>query len=169
MAKTYVASPMSRLDIRNMAKKFRELLGIQNDLYVDVLRILEMLLPSMGVNYEIVKNSELNTEAITIPGENLIKIREDVYLGARKGVGRYRFTIMHEIAHLILHDYSTIRLARGDEKPVAYLDPEWQADAFAGEFLVPYNLTKNMTEAEIVKYCRVTPKAAQCQIKKQRR
>ena len=169
MGKNYIASPMSRKDIRYKANYLRKLLGLEKDLYIDVLRILEMVLPQLGVNYEIVGISELNEEAVTDTGKALIKIREDVYNGARKGVGRYRFTIMHEIAHLMLHDEDTICLARGEKPRESYLDPEWQADAFAGEFLIPYDLTKNMSESEIVRCCGVTPKAARCQIKAQKR
>lgn len=169
MAPNYVASPMSRADIRHIAKCFREMLGLKDVLYVDVVRLLEFVLAKLGVNYEVVGVSELKEEAVSHPATDTIIIREDVYSGACQGVGRYRFTIMHEIAHLLLHDTQSIRLARGEKPREAYLDPEWQADAFAGEFLVPYSLTCNMTEKEIVEKCGVTPRAAKCQIKAQKR
>lgn len=44
------AKPLSRKDIRRMAKKFRKRLGIENVIYVDVLRILEIDMPNLFPN-----------------------------------------------------------------------------------------------------------------------
>lgn len=39
----------------------------------------------------------------TIPSENRIRIREDVYERACNGYGRDRLTMAHELGHLLLH------------------------------------------------------------------
>lgn len=169
MKQSYVAQPMSRDDIRARALLFRRTLGLEECLYVDVLVLLELVLTKIGLNYDIIDSSEMTEEALTLPEENLIKIREDVYNGAIQGVGRYRFTIMHEIGHFMLHSKSRIALARNTEKIEAYRDPEWQANAFAGEVLVPFYLTKNMTAEEISKQCGVTLSAAKTQKNKQKK
>ena len=95
------AKPLSRKDIRRMAKKFRKRLGIENVIYVDVLRILEIDMPNLFPNfdYEILTEEQLGVHGLTTPDENKIYIREDVYNGAARGEGRDRLTIMHEIFH----------------------------------------------------------------------
>ena len=163
------AEPLYRKNIRLMALKFREIFGIENELYIDVVRFLEFVLLRIGINFMIVENDEMEEEALTIPSEMLIKIREDVYEGAVSGVGRYRFTIMHEIGHIFLHTEDSICLARGKDNVEVYRDPEWQADAFAGEFLVPSHLTKNMSPAEISIKCGVSLQAATYQKRKQKK
>lgn len=76
---------------------------------------------------------------LTDPKTGDMYIREDVYNGACQGKGRDRFTIGHEFAHLLLHDNLVLGLARVDKniKVEIYRDPEWQANVFAGEFLIP--------------------------------
>ena len=160
----YKAKPLSRADIRREALEWRRVLNLDTELYVDVLRMLELILPFLGFTYDYPSQEEMEEEAKTYPDQKLICIREDVYYGARKGVARYRFTVVHEIAHAILHSRASISFARSDIPLKAYMDPEWQANAFAGEFLMPYNLVKDMTIDEIVETCGVSRKAAVTQM-----
>ena len=51
----------------------------------------------------------------------------------------------HELGHLLLHRVETITLAREDGDIPPYKDPEWQANAFAGELLAPYEYIKDMS------------------------
>ena len=46
----------------------------------------------------------------------------------------------------------------------AYEDPEWQANCFAGELLVPKRLVKNLSVEEIVEQCKVTQAMASIQL-----
>jgi len=41
-----------------------------------------------------------------------------------------------------------------------YEDPEWQADCFAGELLMPYHLIQEMSKEEIMQKCKVSFTAA---------
>jgi Zn-dependent peptidase ImmA (M78 family) len=77
-------------------------------------------------------------------------------------------TITHEFAHYLLHD-EAIGLARvmEGEKLKPYHDPEWQAKAFAGEFLIPAHLISNLSIDEIVIKCGVSYEAARYQRSKQ--
>ena len=49
----------------------------------------------------------------TFPDEHIIRIREDVYLGAVNGCGRDGMTIAHEVGHLFLHDNNLIMSFNG--------------------------------------------------------
>lgn len=170
------AKPLSRKDIRRMAKKFRKRLGIENVIYVDVLRILEIDMPNLFPNfdYEILTEEQLGVHGLTTPDENKIYIREDVYNGAARGEGRDRLTIMHEIFHFLFHRKQNIRLvqkgfAREDvNRPITYKDPEWQADAFAGEVLMDSDIIADMNIFEISQKCGVSLAAARTQKSKQK-
>lgn len=164
----YKAKPLSRKKIRGAAHQIREILGIKDQVCIDVIKLLEQILPMIfedEFNYEIVEDNEIGVMALTTPNEGKILIRNSVYEGAVNGNGRDRFTIMHEIAHLFLHRGMTVRLARRGEEIEIFEDPEWQADAFAGEFLIDCDVVKDMSPYEIAQKCKVSEAAAKCQYK----
>ena len=164
----YKAEPLSRRQIRMLVREIRKKLGIHDKKMVDVIKLLENILPILygeDFSYEIVPDEELDVMALTTPNEGKILIRESVYIGAYEGSGRDRFTVMHEIAHFFLHRGMTVRLARGTEEIHPFEDPEWQADAFAGEFLMAYDVAKDMEIPEMVLKCGVSVAAARCQYK----
>jgi len=108
--------------------------------------------------------SEISGAAVTIqPDENLreeavseyrddavaVRLRLDVWRGAKAGNARFRFTVAHEIGHVVLHRSDLIRhrgcafrdVVTATEKlppevPI-FCSPEWQANAWAGAFLMP--------------------------------
>jgi hypothetical protein len=133
-----VVAPLSRAAIERYAKSVRAALGIALTDRIDMLRLIELVLPIAlpGFSYEIVPDRELgDAEATTSTTERVIKISESCYAAARAGHSRYPFTLAHEIGHLLLHTGKSASLARGDVK--SYLNPEWQADTFAASFLAP--------------------------------
>ncbi|GIP57929.1 ImmA/IrrE family metallo-endopeptidase [Paenibacillus woosongensis] len=166
----YVANPMSRKKIRDITNFIRKVLQLENEPYFPVLHFLELGMPLIDnkFNYEIKTVEEMGAcYGITYPEENRIDLREDVYERAVKDVPRDRFTIAHEIAHYLLHTPKTVAFARanGSEKLPAYLDPEWQANAFAGELLAPPHLIKEMSLSEIEASCGVSRMVAEIQLK----
>ena len=157
-------SPMSRENIRQFVKKFRQLFGLGDVLYFPIVRFIEWCLPQLGLNYEILTVEEMsNTYGLTNTKRNVLYIREDVYCGAIEGNPRDRFTLCHELGHFLLHTPDRVSFARG--KIPAYRDPEWQANAFAGELMAPYYLTYHMSLDEIMVQCGMSRQAAQIQHK----
>lgn len=69
----------------------------------------------------------------------------------------------HELGHLLLHRVETITLAREDGDIPPYKDSEWQANAFAGELLAPYEYIKDMSIIDIASHYGITEKAASIQ------
>ena len=69
----------------------------------------------------------------------------------------------HELGHLLLHRIETITLAREDGDIPPYKDPEWQANAFAGELLGLYEYIKDMSIIDIASHYGITEKAASIQ------
>lgn len=167
---SYKACAISRNDIREYVYKIKCMAGLENRLYFPVVQFLENILPILipGFQFEYLTAVEMgNLHGETYPSRNLIRIREDIYLGAVSGVGRDRLTIAHEIGHLFLHEDDAIALCRLEpgQRLKPYEDPEWQANAFGGELLAPSYLIKGMSEAEVQSKCGVSSAAARCQMK----
>lgn len=158
-----VAKPRSREKIRRIADIVR---AVSKDICFPVVHFLEYVMPQIydGFYLEIVEDSELpDCLAKTIPKEKRILVREDVYNGAIAGNGRDRFTLAHEIGHYFLHQDIEVAYHRRLENLVTYKDPEWQANVFAAELLMPRDAIRNMSIDEISRVCKVSYKAAQIQ------
>ena len=75
-------------------------------------------------------------------------------------------TIAHELAHYLLHRSIRLGLARraeGESIP-RYKDPEWQATAFAAEFLMPADEIRHMSIYDIASTYGVSKQAAAFQL-----
>lgn len=131
---------------------------------LDVLNLAEVTLPKSGIHVYPVGAWELpDQEAVTDPrtstGEVIIRVREEVYDDLVRGGARARrprATVMHEVAHAILH--SEI-LRRRMESPVAvsylprrsrdvpaYKSSEWQAWALATCMLMPRSTIRMLAD-----------------------
>lgn len=169
----YKAQPLSRVDIRHYAKKLRSNLQLEKVEFIDVIRLAEYVFPVIfkkyGFSFEIMPQEVMGSNhGLTNPQLGQVFIREDVYDGACTGVGRDRLTITHELGHFLLHDGVTLGLARtmDDESIPTYCDPEWQATAFAAEFLMDHDVISHLTVDEIVDRCGVSFDAARYQKQK---
>ena len=130
------------------------LLGIPVNSAFPVVKIMEFLMSGLDNEdfvLEICEEREMNgAYALTVPGEKSLKIREDVYREACYGNPRHLFTLSHELGHVIFHTTNTIALARNDEKVENYENPEWQANTFAAELMVPADEIIGMTIEEVM-------------------
>ncbi|KEQ12841.1 hypothetical protein GZ77_20565 [Endozoicomonas montiporae] len=117
---------------------------------IDIVRVLEhFLVTNYGVEYEYPPKDEMSQEGLTRPDDRSIKIRLDVYEAACKGDPRGRFTIAHEIGHLLLHQGVTPEFARdGNQAHQIFEDSEWQADEFAGALLIPSSAVESCDNPE---------------------
>ena len=118
-----------------------------------------------GFHHEVMPRTYFppNIHAETAIKERVIRIREDIYHGAIRNMGRDRMTVAHEVGHYILLVAKGLKLYRSFEgvQIEAYRDPEWQAKALAGELLCPFNLIKGMATPQIALACGVSDEAAQ--------
>lgn len=158
----------SRDDIIRLVKATKKI--IENEgLYFDVCHFIEveMVKYDNTFSYEYVRSDELPeyTYAYYDPINNIMKIDEEVYLKAYNGDGRHRFTLAHEIGHYFTCDEITYARSSRDNIP-AYCDPEWQANTFAAELLMPSDKIKNMSVEEIVSKCKVSKQAAKIALEK---
>ena len=163
----YKTTKLSRKHIRILAKVIRQIFKeciYKEGLYVDVVKMFELVHSKFkNITTEIVPDEKLKD----IPGECIpdyngnyhIRIKETVYVGAISGVGGYRVHILHELSHafLCIAGYAPIsqtQYKNGELK--AYESMEWQAKALAGEILMEYALTKEMTTFELMHKCGVS-------------
>ena len=147
--------PLTLEEIREKVRSIRKIFGLSEDGYVDIVKVFESL-PDYGVDIEIDAIEDMdNKHGQTYPAKPKIVIREDIYERACEGYGRDRLTIAHEIGHLFLHGTDKISLARVEKECAVptWCDPEWQANAFAGELLAPFRFIKDLSIPDIqVKY-----------------
>ncbi len=132
--------PLSRLAISSIANHTREWLHPSSNSKIDIIKILEFILPKHLPNFtlEICDIDVMqHNHGRTYPGMLLIQLREDVYINACNGNGRDRFTCVHELGHLILHPDIALTRTTLTTPHKIYEDSEWQANTFASEFLMP--------------------------------
>ncbi len=167
MSSRVVVAPLSRASIEAYANAVRTALGISLQDRVDMLRLIELVLPRAldGFRYEITPDRELgDAEATTSTTERLIKISQSCYDAARAGHARYPFTLAHEFGHLMLHTGKPASLARGEVK--AYVNPEWQADNFAGAFLAPIEMVQACSSvSELMRRSGISREAAEIRLR----
>lgn len=137
-----IVPPQSTNSIANKANSLRMVLGLENRAKFPVIEVLEglhLIIPDF--EFEICENHELGEDlGRTYPDKKKILLRESVYEGAGNGDGRDRFTICHEVGHLMMHQ--NISFSRVDPRspPELYCNSEWQADKFASHLLMPTHL-----------------------------
>ncbi len=164
----YKAAPISRDNIRWLAKMIRRKTGYEHTLYFPIVEFVELYLPQIMPDFEleIIPYEKMKkTCGETKPSEHKIILNEAIYNKAIDGDGFARLTVAHEVGHLFLHDSDSITLCKlkPGEKLKAFEDPEWQADAFGGELLASSYLIGVMSVDEISEQCGVTPRAAKVQ------
>lgn len=169
----YIADPLSIVDIRNFALGIRNVLDFNtNDKkFFPIVEFLELIMPQIVKGFHICvfdKNQMGNIHGLACPEDNCINIREDVYEGAIKDNGRDRFTLAHELGHFLMHNKNHVKLARieNGQKCEIYRDPEWQANTFAAELLMPNNLMDTDNCFQIANDFGVSLSAAQIRVKK---
>lgn len=164
-----IAEPLSREEIRQMSETIRKIDGSADKLYFDIVGFVEKKMPSIDPDFSFnvrTKQEMGECHGLTYPDKNEINIREDVYKRACDGNGRDRLTMAHELFHLLRHGRENISFARtGNGEMPRYKDPEWQADAFGGELLIPHKLVGGLSEGQIVRECGVSVKAARYQMR----
>ncbi|MBL0929935.1 MAG: ImmA/IrrE family metallo-endopeptidase [Alphaproteobacteria bacterium] len=142
---SFAARPMRRSQIRQIATTTRRASKYGDFPQFDIVKFIELELPSWDHSFALTisPKSEMGDDhARAHVGERIIEVREDVYEGAIKGNGRDRFTLAHEVGHIILHNEPYLARHMETNKLPTYCDPEWQANAFAGELLIPIDLAR---------------------------
>ncbi len=135
---TIEVPPLSRADIRDFAREVRKAFH-WDEAYFPVVDIVDLALPSMDDSFSLVIEEKAVMGADhgrTMPDQNIIMLRRDVYDGACEGRGRDRMTIAHELGHLFIHSNLSLTRRISREEIPPFRSSEWQANCFGGELLV---------------------------------
>lgn len=153
-ALAYRVAPRSRKALRKIAEQWWSGLGVTGDRF-PIVEVVDIALSKhFGDRYTFAvldKEQMGDSHGLTDPDQLVMLIREDVYDGANRGMGRDRFTLAHELAHLLLHGGRYLQ--RIDPNAVArpshqkFEDSEWQANAFASELLMPVSVVKRYRDS----------------------
>lgn len=141
-----VVPPLSTEKIAETAEAVRTHLGLTDRHYFPVMKVYEVLDTLIdGADFQVLDPHEMGDDhGRTYPDSNLIVIRNDVYARADAGEGRDRFTMCHELGHLMLHRNLALSRVAPDRPPKLYCNSEWQADKFASFLLMPRSLVKGI-------------------------
>lgn len=156
----YETKTTNRKELRLLSKLFRTICSFSQDEPIDPVVLLDKL-PDLenfdDVSYDIVEDYKLpkNVPAQCTLTDNgyLIEIKESVYIGAReRNVGGYRMHIMHEIMHVFADKlgFKPIMTRKLSGKVDPYKSIEWIVKALAGEVMMPYDATLEMSMEEII-------------------
>lgn len=134
-----VVPPRSKDNIVGNAMAIRQFLKLDAIPYFPVAKIYELLsLMFENASFEVLEDDELGDDhGRTYPDRHLIQLPNSVYERACDGEGRDRFTMCHELGHLMMH--RGIAFSRIDpfRPPKIYCNSEWQADTFASHLMMP--------------------------------
>ena len=155
--------PYAIVEIANFARLLRKLLGIHNRHGTNLLEIFALLQKAFPkLRLRIVANDMiLRGEARAYPTSWIIKIRQGVLDGLLRGDPGARWTLAHELGHVLLqHPGRPFR-----DRCAATDVIEREAHTFAAEFLAPREDVKKHQSAEkIQSICQISLEAAQRRI-----
>lgn len=129
---------------------------------IDCMRVLEQTLPKAGYNYMYVEKEELqDCAAFTIPEQNIVVLREDVYEGLAKDGVFARSTVVHELAHIVLKHAVTLHRGAALGQHKFYEDSEWQANSLTAALMMPIEICRQARSAhELAQLCGTSAQAA---------
>ncbi|WP_037471140.1 ImmA/IrrE family metallo-endopeptidase [Shewanella waksmanii] len=135
-------------EIRTIAHQVRNKLVHHKrfgQIILPIAELLDYLRDKGEIEFILVEDYELKSEyAVSLPNGNsatnkpIIKCRESVYHAALNGSPRDKFTLAHELGHVLLHRNTDPAFARAQTPSNHHYteDAEWQANTFASELLV---------------------------------
>jgi len=137
----YSVPSVSWAEIDDMTENIRRKYSLLSDAYFPIMDILELVMSNRQnlFQIEIVERTKMPGEYSTTQQDGrLLTIREDIYEKVCRGDGHARFTLAHELGHLIMHctGIEVYALASGEYVP-PYQHSEAQANYFAASLLMP--------------------------------
>ena len=166
----YETKPTNRKELRLYARLFRSIAKVRQDEPMNPVVLLDKLPDLEGfedVHYEVVNNKELpsNVPAQCIQSDYgyIIQIKNSVFKGAAENnTGGYRMHIMHEVMHVFADKlgFNPIYSRTVTKGTPCYCRLEWIVKALAGEVMMPYDATQNMSVEQIMATYGVSKEAA---------
>lgn len=147
-----VVPPMSEAAIAGLAGMVRRTVQQDGVKLFPIVLLYEMLcIFDDAARFEVIEDHQMgDDDARTHPDRGLILLRESVYNGAARGEGRPRFTMAHELGHLVLHRGVSFNRVNPEAPPKIFRNSEWQSDVFSSHLLMPTHLVTDYRDPEVV-------------------
>ena len=133
-------NPLSVKDIADIARRVRADYKIKDGDCFPILDYIRYLYDQELIGILILDDNDpyldKNTPAVYNACDNFIYLKESVINEIESGNYRSNFTLAHELFHYLQHQVLSFEFVEVKERKI-YEDPEWQANVFAGELLLP--------------------------------
>jgi hypothetical protein len=159
--------------IAQLAMKLRDAHSSRCDPTFNIIDFIERTLPRY---LKTIKKGPLKIEfydreftqddpAFVTFGPLILHVDRTIWADAKIGEEYARFVIAHEVGHIVLHDHSAKGFSNDRSAQIRFADDgqsaEWQANTFAGHFLVPELVVKKFRDvSRIAIYCQAPEKLA---------
>lgn len=134
-----MTNPLSIDNIKNIAREVREYFHIFSSSYFPILDVLELLDIKGYLNLVVLPNDDPSFSDDVVAyydsSNNSIYISDDLYNNTEYDY-RSNFTLAHEFFHFIQYNHLNFTFEEVFDTP-PFKDPEWQANEFAGQLLIP--------------------------------
>ena len=152
-------NPLSVKNIETIAKKVREDYKIKNGDCFPVLEYINYLFDNGIIGIMILEDDDSyldkDTPAVYNAMDNFIYLKESVINEIESGNYRSNFTLAHELFHYLQHQVLGFEFEEVEDRKT-YEDPEWQANCFAGELLLPTEFLTNEDDYYLAKHFEVS-------------
>lgn len=134
-------NPLSVRKIEAYANKIRREFNVEVNSHFPIYEILEKMHNDGSLTIQIMDDNnsifaDENELAKYSPIDNFIYVKEKIIVGYEENDYRSNFTLAHEFFHYIQHKVLEFKFY-DVEICKSYEDPEWQANEFAGQLLIP--------------------------------
>jgi hypothetical protein len=79
-----------------------------------------------------------------------LNVDKKIWADANDGESYPRFVLAHEIGHLVLHDHLAKAFSKNNKLRFAEQSAEWQANTFAGHFLLPDSILEQKSDVNFL-------------------
>lgn len=151
----FIVPPITWRQIRDLAHKLRTCLDYLNKPKFPVMEVVEFTIPTLIPGFQLEIGNDLTmqgAEGYTDPDGKFIVLHEDVVRDAYAGDGRARFTVGHELGHLLLHTKLVLARVPPRLSVKPYRRSEPQANQFAAEILMPIEFFQPSDTEELVMF-----------------
>lgn len=133
-------NPISTKEIKKIASNFRKKYNVELNEHFPIYEILIELENQGLFTIQVMENDNpmfgIDVLALYNAYDNFIYIKESVLEDYDNNEYRANFTLAHELFHFLQHKVLKFEFCDTDECKT-YCDPEWQANEFAGQLLIP--------------------------------
>jgi len=129
---------------------------------LDCGRILEDTLQRASFRLKVAFTREMGEyAAFTVPGEQIIVLRDDVYDLVHTDNVYGRSTVVHEMSHIVLQHAVTLHRGAEPRMHGFHEDSEWQAKALTAATMMPIEACRDAhSAAELARMCGTSIQAA---------